>query len=119
MRILAIVLLHPSHGILRSEETHHHVAGVSRRRVELTAEFKPLAGTEDAARRQRSPGVDFLSGGVARCKTQARHLHRLAGGAYDVAFDDQNADAVLSFLRNPDILKCKTAQIDRQSDPGK
>src|SRR6202142_3024533 len=113
-RILAISLFNS--GVLRGEEAHHHVAGLGRRRGDLAAEFQPLAGTEDAAGRQHGPGIDFLSGCIARGEAQARHLDRFAGFAHDGAFHDQDADAVLSLLRNPDLLEFEIAQVDRQAD---
>src|ERR1035438_2697801 len=90
-RIFAIVLFHSGGDVLRDEEAHHHVAGVGRRRGNLAAEFQPLAGTEDAARRRHGPGIDFLSGCIARSEAQARHLDRFAGFAHDGAFHDQDA----------------------------
>src|ERR1700722_18878805 len=85
--ILAIALLRCS--VLRGQEAHHHVAGLGRRCGDLAVKFQPLAGTEDATRWRHGPGIDFLSGGVARGKAQARHFDRLAGLAHNRAFHDQ------------------------------
>src|SRR5208283_3976950 len=62
IRIFAIALLRS--GILSGEEADHHIGGVDLRRRDLAAEFQPLAGIKDAARRRHGPAVDFLAGRV-------------------------------------------------------
>src|SRR5665213_4146823 len=110
-----VPLRRPPFGMMRlfyldvrcAEETHHHVTGLGWRRGDLAAEFQPLAGSEDAARRRHGPGVDFLAAGVTGGETQARHLDRLASFAHDRALHDQGIVAVLDFLCNSDVLEFK------------
>src|SRR5664280_2821024 len=113
-RIRAIGLFRSS--VIRAQEAHHHVVGLDRRRRDLAAEFRPRAGLEDAQRRRRGPGIDFLSGCVAGGKAQVWYRDRLAGFAYDGALHDQCGDAVLAFLGNADLFELKMAQVDRHAN---
>src|SRR5450830_357177 len=119
IRILAIGLFRSGDRVLGIKEAHHDVAGVRRRRRETAAEFEAFAGTENAAARQRGPGVDFLPRGVACGEAQAWYFGWFVGGAHDCAFDDQIIPTIFGFLENPNILEFQIAQIDRQADRGK
>src|SRR4029077_12862214 len=118
MRILAIALLRSGRCILCVRKADHHIDGIFRRRDKAAAEIQLLARAENAAARQCSPGVNFLSGVIPRGKPEARDLCWLIGDADNRALNDKRGQALLRFLRNPHIFEFQIAQIHRQPNGG-